>query len=194
MSLSSYHKKYADQNDEEIQKRVKAKARELADIFRTVSLKTDSDPVRLAILGCGDKRFIPHHERIFGQTLKREVEATIFDITVDHLRGEPNVFRHDCTLPLPNPPYDITYGHVLLKFIETEKQFDLLKNSFNALRPGGMAIHVFDRKETETKDSKLPDGSWTVPLERWKEKLTSLGIKYNETPVKYGLALVLLRQ
>ena len=194
MTLTPYHQKYADQPDEELKRRADAKEQELTSIFQEVALSTDSDPVRLAVLGCGDKRFVALHKRIFEQVLKRNVEVTTFDITVDHLAGEPNVFQHDCTLPLPNPPYDITFAHVLLKFIETEKQFDLLKNSFDALKSGGVAIHVFDEGEIKATSPKLPDDLWAVPLEKWKQKLTELGIEYREIPLKYGPALVLLRK
>lgn len=194
MTLSVYHQKYVDQSDEEIQRKADAKEQELVAIFNEVSLNTDSDPVRLAVLGCGDKRFVAHHKRIFENVLKRNVEVITFDITIDHLTGESNVFQHDCTLPLPNPPYDITYAHVLLKFIEAEKQFDLLKNSFDALKPGGIAIHGFDWDEIKATSPKLPDGLWAVPLDQWKQKLTGLGIEYKEIPLKYGPALVLLRK
>ncbi len=194
MTLSTYHQKYVDQSDDEIQRKADAKEQELASIFRAVSLNTDSNPVKLAVLGCGDKRFVVHHKGIFENVLKRTVEVTTFDIFIDHLAGESNVFQHDCTLPLPNPPYDITYAHVLLKFIEDEKQFDLLKNSFDVLKPGGVAIHVFDEEEVKATSPKLPDGLWSVPLEKWKLKLTELGIEYKEIPLKYGPVLVLLRK
>jgi len=194
MTLSTYHQKYVDQSDEELQRKADSKEQELASIFQEVSLNTDSDPVRLAVLGCGDKRFVALHKRIFEQVLKRNIEVTTFDITIDHLAGESNVFQHDCTLPLPNPPYDITYAHVLLKFIETEKQFDLLKNSFDALKSGGVAIHVFDEEEIKATSPKLPHDLWAVPLEKWKQKLTELGIEYMEIPLKYGPALVLLHK
>ena len=194
MTLSTYHQKYSNQPDEELKRRADAKEQELASIFQEVSLNNDSDPVRLAVLGCGDKRFIAHHKKIFENVLKRNVEVTTFDINIDHLAGESNVFQHDCTLPLPNSPYDITYAHVLLKFIEAEKQFDLLNNSFDALKPGGVAIHVFDEEQVKATSPKLPDGLWSVPLEKWKEKLTKLDIEYKEIPLKYGPALVLLRK
>lgn len=194
MTLSTYHQKYVDQSDEEIQRKADAKEQELVMIFKEAPLNTNSDPVRLAVLGCGDKRFIAHHKRIFENVLKRNVEVSTFDISIDHLAGESNVFQHDCTMSLPNPPFNITYAHVLLKFIETEKQFDLLKNSFDALKPGGVAIHVLDEEEIKATDPKLPDNLWAVPLDQWKQKLSELGIEYKEIPVKYGLALVLLRK
>jgi hypothetical protein len=192
MVLSKYYQKYADQTDKEIQKRADAKEEELSAIFQEVSLNTDSNPGKIAVLGCGDKRFIACYKKIFEKILKRNVEIVVFDITIDHLEGELNVFKHDCTLPLQNSPYDITYGHVLLKFIETEKQFDLLKNSYDALKKGGIAIHIFDWEEIKTKNIKLPDGSWSVPLEIWKKQLTRIGIEYKELSLKYGPALILL--
>lgn len=194
MTLSTYHQKHVDQSDAELQRKADAKEQELVSIFQEISLSTDSDPVRLAVLGCGDKRFVAHHKRIFENVLGRNVEATTFDISIDHLAGESNVFQHDCTLSLPNPPYDITYAHVLLKFIESEKQFDLIKNSFDALKPGGVAIHVLNEEEIKATSPKLPDDLWAVPLEKWKQKLTELGIEYKEIPLKYGPALVLLRK
>ncbi|MFH1253009.1 MAG: class I SAM-dependent methyltransferase [Candidatus Uhrbacteria bacterium] len=194
MSMSKYHQKYANQSDEEIKKRADAKEKELIAIFNEVSLNTNSNPISLAVLGCGDKRFIAHHKRIFEQVLKRKVEVTTFDINTDHLVGELNVFQHDCTLPLPNSPYDITYAHVLLKFIETEKQFDLLKNSFDALKPGGIAIHCFDWDELKTEETRLSDGLWSVPLQQWKQKLTEFGIDYKEIVLAFGPALILLKK
>jgi len=194
VSLSIYHQKYADKSNEEIKKRAEAKEQELVTIFSNISLNTNSDPVRVAVLGCGDKRNVAHHTKIFEQILKRNVEVITFDITTEHLKGETNIFQHDCTLPLPKSPYDIMYGHVLLKFIETKKQFDVLKNSFDALKPGGVAIHCFDWDEIKAEGPKLPDGMWAVPLAQHKKRLTELSIEYKEITLKYGSALVLLRK
>lgn len=194
MALSKYHQKYADQSIDEIQRRADAKELELEMIFNEVSLNTKKNPIKVGILGCGDKRFVVQHKRIFENVLKRNVEIITFDITIDHLIGESNIFQHDCTLPLPNSPYDITYGHVLLKFIEPGKQFDLLKNSFEALKPAGLAIHVFDWDEIKSDSIILKDGLWKVPIEELKTKLTKNGIEYKEIDLKYGPALVLLHK
>ena len=83
---------------------------------------------------------------------------------------------------------------MLLKFIETEKQFNLIKNSFDALKPGGIAIHVFDWEEIRVTSQKLPDDLWTVPLEQYKKILSGFKIEYKEIALKYGPALVLLRK
>ncbi|MBP9798461.1 hypothetical protein KBC70_04945 [Candidatus Woesebacteria bacterium] len=191
MTLSPYHKKYASQPDAEVQNRVNEKRQELAAIFAEVQLKTTSEPVRIAVVGCGDKRYVQWHKDIFETLLKRPVEITTFDIVVDHLQGEENVIQHDCTVPFPGRPFDITYAHVLLRFIETEKQWDLILNSFHTLTSGGLAIHLLDTEDYKTEASLLPNGLFTVPLKRWEAKLDELGIEYKEIPVKYGLALVL---
>ena len=191
MTLSPYHKKYASQPDAEVQNRVNEKRQELAAIFAEVQLKTTSEPVRIAVVGCGDKRYVQWHKDIFETLLKRPVEITTFDIVVDHLQGEENVIQHDCTVPFPGRPFDITYTHVLLRFIETEKQWDLILNSFHTLTLGGLAIHLLDTEDYKTEASLLPNGLFTVPLKRWEAKLDELGIEYKEIPVKYGLALVL---
>ncbi len=192
MTLSPYHKKYASQPDAEVQNRVNEKRQELAAIFAEVQLRTTSEPVRIAVVGCGDKRYVQWHKDIFETLLKRPVEITTFDIVIDHLEGEQNVIQHDCTLPLPGDPFDITYAHVLLRFIETEKQWDLIQSSFHALKPGGLAIHLLDTEDYETEAPMLSNGLFSVPLKRWEARLNELGIEYKEIPVKYGLALVLL--
>lgn len=192
-SLSPYHQKYAKQSAEEIQNKVHAKKEELEAIFREVTLDTKDIPVRLAVLGCGDKRFVTQHQKIFEEVLHKKVSVTTFDITIQHLKGEEHIFQHDCTLPLPHGPYAITYGHVLLKFIAPQKQFDVLRNSYEALTPWGIAIHVLDTEEITTTNDTLPDWSWSVPLEKHIQELTALNISYKKIPVKYGVALVLVK-
>ncbi len=194
MQLSDYHKKYISYSDEEIENRVKEKRDELFLIFKQVKLETKSDLVKIAVLGCGDKRFIYYHEKIFQEFITRPLLITTFDITVDHLLGGENVVEHDCTLTLPNAPFDITYAHVLLKFIETEKQWDLIKNSYDSLRSGGFAIHVMDKGDYETEEKLLSNGQFAVPLNRWKRQLDELNIEYKEVNIKYGIAFVIIKK
>jgi hypothetical protein len=191
MMLSNYHQQYAAKSDTDMAQRIEEKKQELIKIFDRVNFKTSSDKVRVAVLGCADKRLVQGHKKIFSDILQKPVELYTFDISVEHLAGEENIIQHDCTQPLPNSPFDITYSHVLLKFIPPEKQFDLLKNSASSLTPGGIAIHIMDKEDYETIDEKLPDGSWAVPLKKLKEKLPEININYLEIPVKYGLALIL---
>jgi len=193
MTLSNYHQKYASYRDEEILNRVKEKREELVLIFKQVKLNTNSEIVHIAVLGCGDKRFIEYHKEIFKEFIVQPIKIDTFDITIKHLDGGENIIKHDCTLPLPNVPFDITYGHILLKFIETEKQWNLIKNSFDALKSGGLAIHVMDKEDYETEEVLLQNGQFSVPLDRWKKQLSEMGINFKEIPIKYGLAFVLLK-
>lgn len=193
MSLSNYHQKYTNYSNEEIENRVKEKRDELLLIFKQMELNTKSDVIKIAVLGCGDKRFIKYHKEIFQEFISQPIEITTFDITIDHLLGSENIIKHDCTLPLPGIPYDITYAHVLLKFVETEKQWNLIKNSYDSLKSGGFAIHVMDKEDYETKEILLPNGQFSVPINRWKEQLDKKGIKYREIPIKYGLAFIILK-
>ncbi|MFA5854181.1 MAG: hypothetical protein WC866_03775 [Patescibacteria group bacterium] len=203
MALSAYHQKYASKPDEEIARRAKAKEEELRRIFDTAPLRSSVTPIRVAIMGCGEKRFIQHHRDIFQTLLARPVEITTFDLVTEHLAGETRVFQHDVTQPLPDAPYDVTYAHVLLKFIPTDKQLDVLLNSYTALREGGVAIHVFDTEELSATSTTLPDELYAVPLERWKKELDERGIKHAEVaweiegvlpmPLE-GSALMLLKE
>lgn len=194
MPLSSYHQKYIGQSDIEIQKRIVEKKKELVEIFSRTELKTKTSPVKIVVLGCGDKRFISGHKEIFENILERPVDITTFDITIDHLLDEEKVFQHDCTLPLPHGPFDITYAHVLLRFIETERQWNLIKNSFDSLNTDGLAIHILDTEDYETKTPQLSNGLFSVPLDRYIAQLDTLGIKHQEIPITYGLALVITKK
>ncbi|MBP7805081.1 MAG: class I SAM-dependent methyltransferase [Candidatus Pacebacteria bacterium] len=194
MALSPYHQKYTHQSDAEIENRANEKKLELSEIFAQVKLETTSDPVRIAVVGCGDKRFIQYHKEIFESFLQRAVEITTFDIVIEHLDGEENVIQHDCTLPFPGGPFDVAYAHVLLRFIETKKQWDLIKNSVDALKMGGLAIHLLDTEDYETETPMLSNGLFSVPLKKWEAKLDELGIEYRKIPVKYGLAFVVLKR
>lgn len=193
MALSLYHQNYAQQSDAEIENKVNEKREELAVVFKQVQLKTSSEIVRVAVIGCGDRRLVKKHKVIFESFTKKPVEMITFDVSTKHLGGEKNVIQHDCALPLPNGPFDLTYSHVLLRFIDTEKQWDVLKNSYDALKPGGLAIHLLDREDYETIKSKHANGLFAVPLDKWKAKFDELGVRYKEVPVKYGLALAILK-
>ncbi len=178
MTLSPYHQKYASRSDEEMRRRADVKQEELRKILEQVSFTPESDPVRVAVMGCGEVRLVAHHKRMLEELLGRAVELTTFDISIEHLEGLENIVQHDVTELLPNGPYDVTYAHVLLKFIGTEKQWNVVKNSYDALRDGGIAIHVFDREEIDTREEILSDGMNAVPLERWKRQLDDEGIRY----------------
>lgn len=178
MELSSYHQQYTDRSDQEIQKRADVKREELFQIFDKLSFATHVDPVRVAVLGCGDKRFVAHHQRIFEDLLHKNISMTTFDISTEHLDGLENIVSHDVTQTLPNVPYDIVYAHVFLKFIEKEKQWDVLKNAYDALATSGCAIFIFDPLELNSAETTLSDGLFAVPLDELEKQLTENGIDF----------------
>ncbi len=180
MSLSVYHWKYAERSNAELERRAAVKEEELKKIFNATNFRPTSDSIRVAVLGCADARFVPAHKKIFENLLARKIEMTTFDITAEHLKNEEGIIEHDLTIPLPNPPYDITFGHVVLKFIETEKQWDVILNSYDALAENGIAIHVFDAEDVTTTSVRQADGYFSVPLARWEKQLTERGIKFQE--------------
>lgn len=193
MELSAYHSKYASLPNEEVQKRIQEKRAELDAIFAVVRPEVSSTESNVAVLGCGDRRFVSAHRAMFSEFLRTPVVLTTFDITVNHLLGEEGVVQHDCTLQLPGGPYVVTYGHVLLKFIQTEKQWEVIRNSVNALQSGGVAIHVLDSEEVASTSPLLPNGQFAVPLSRWETELDMLGCQHWIIAVQYGVALVVQR-
>lgn len=178
MTLSKYHANYASRTDEELQQRADAKEMEIKKIFAEVGFTPKHSPVRIAVTGCADKRFVELHRQLFERILGIPAALTTFDITIDHLVGAEGVVQHDITEPFPGGPFDLTFGHVVLKFIETEKQWEALKCAYESLAPGGMAIEVLDREDVTTTMPKQRDDHYSVPLERWKQALEKEKIKF----------------
>ena len=183
--LDEYHQKYANRSDEEMSDRIAEKEKELILIRDAVSPKFSSGILNIAVMGCGEKRFIVGHREIFSKVFEKPVNITTFDITINHLAGEENIIQHDCTQPLPGGPYDITFAHVLLRFIPKDKQWGLVKNSFNALKDGGIAIHVLDPEDYETTE--------LVDLPAIEENLKKEGISSATVKLPIGQALVLIK-
>ena len=182
--LDEYHQKYANRSDKELKDRIAEKEKELILIRDAVNPKFKSETLNIAIIGCGEKRFVAGHRDIFARVFDKPVNITTLDITIDHLVGEENIVQHDCTLPLPKGPYDITFAHVLLRYIPKEKQWDLVKNSFNSLKDGGMAIHVLDPEDDETTE--------LVDLPAIEDNLKNESISSKKVKLPIGQALVLL--
>lgn len=180
MALSAYHQNYLSRSDEELSRRADVKEMELVKIFAASPFSLISDLVRVAVLGCADHRMVSAHKRIFEKLLNKKVELTTFDVTTEHLAGEEGVLRHDLMIPFPGTPYDIAFGHVVLKFIETEKQWNVIKNSYDAIASGGMVIHVFDMEQIEATTERISQGCYALPLERWKKLLDDAGITYQD--------------
>lgn len=187
MALSNYHQKFLKRSDEESQRRSFVKELELQKILSETGYQPGFDVLRVAVLGCGDKRFAKHHKAIFEKLFKKPVEMITFDITIEHLEGEADIIQHDITTPIPNGPFDITFGHVVLKFIPTEKQLSVIQNAYNALRAPGLGIFVFDLEDVTTQTPLQADGYFSMPIETYKQELSKRGIKFKD--LRWDIAL-----
>lgn len=193
-ALSEYHQKYAALPDEEIAKRVAYKMEDLKAVMKATATIIGHAPLLIAVLGCPDPRYRPLQQQMLEKTLGKSVKLTTYDITVDHLQGVPGAVQHDVTEPLPGGPYDFILAHVLLRFIEEDRQWYVIFNSYDALKPGGVAIHVLDEEDYTTGGAIIPDGYHPVPLEKWKDKMRDLGMDYVEVPIEHGVALAIMRK
>lgn len=142
-------------------------------------------------MGCGDKRFIQGHRQIFQDVFARPTKVVTLDISVEHLEGERDVIQHDISKPLPRGPYDITYAHVVLKFVPKISHGDVIENSYSALTDGGIAIHVLDKEDYMDPDKVRASGYHPVDLAEIKDKLKESQMRFIEVSVKYGIALIL---
>lgn len=183
--LSEYHEKYRTKPDEELARRIEEKEKELILIKAATHPVFGSSPITIAVMGCGDKRFVQGHREIFAGVFDKPVAINTFDITIDHLAGEDNVFQHNCTEPLPYGPYDIAFAHVLLRFIPKDSQWKLVQNSYCSLKPGGMAIHVLDPEDYESTEM--------VDLPMLEKQLAGEGIRTQKVSLSIGMALILLK-
>ncbi len=188
MELNKYYINYGNLPDDDIARRIFEKENELFSIFEKAKPEIGNE-AKIAILGCADKRLVKGHKIIFEKTLQKPVMIYTFDIDVKHLEGEENIIQHDCTTELSNPPYDIVYSQVLLKFIETSKQWDVIYNSYKALAEGGLAIHILNKGDYDP-NSDL-GGYYHVSLDDILKRLDEEKIKHIEIPLKYGMAIVL---
>ncbi|HJV33307.1 MAG TPA: hypothetical protein VJ694_04740 [Patescibacteria group bacterium] len=168
--LSAYHEKYARRSDEDIALRAKVKEAGLTEVLAKSGYRAAASPVRVAVLGCAERRFVRHHRDIFARLLGAPVELTTFDITTEHLEGEEGVVRHDIAEPLPGGPFDVAYGDVVLKFLPEGDRLPSLVRAYEALRAPGIVIHILDDEDA-------------LPAEAWKAALEARGIACGIVPI-----------
>ncbi|MCA9309172.1 hypothetical protein KC973_02250 [Candidatus Saccharibacteria bacterium] len=181
MQLDQYHQQYADKSDDELAKRLAEKKDELERVVAAVGTQLSGD-IHVAVMGCGDARFVDGHQTIFSEVFGAPATIFTFDITIDHLAGKEGVTQHDCTEPLPGGPYQISYAHVLLRFIPEEQQYAVVQNSIDCLADNGLAIHVLDPDDYEEGGK--------VAYESILKQLGEADIDYTEVSLNIGKALV----
>jgi hypothetical protein len=191
--ISDYHKKYQEQSDDRIDHKIDAKKQELIAIKEAgLAPRLDNGVIDVCVLGCGDRRFVDGHRRIFSEVYSCETNIVTLDIAIEHLREAANVIQHDITNRLPNGPYDVTYGHVVLKFIPSDKQWDVVENSVSALKPGGIAIHILDEADYSDPAKTSEGGYSPVDLGLITKRLEAEQFTYKLVPIEYGKALVIV--
>jgi hypothetical protein len=186
MNLGQYRERRSSLSDSEIEKHLRIKEDELESVVRASGIRFRQPMIRVAVLGCADRRSIAGHRDIFRRVLGGPVDLVTFDITVEHLASGEGVVQHDCTVPLPDAPYDLAYGHILLKFMPPDKQWQVLLRSYEALRSGGVALHFMHESGHSQPSDMLPDGFYQVPLREFEEALTAEGVEFHELSLKVG--------
>lgn len=177
MVLSEYHLKYVNMPMANVLHGLKAKKFQLVQAIKKANWQPGSEAVRVAVLGCADRRFVAGHKEMFGKLFSKNVEVTTFDIEAEHLAGEENVIQHDCTKPLPHGPFDFIFSHIILKFMPEHQQWQVLQNSFNALKAGGLAAHFFDVGGETLPTNMLEKGFFKIPLAEFKQKFKHMRVK-----------------
>ncbi len=187
--LSEYHQRYVKMSDAEAISKVQVKETGLRQIFASVGYQVPTAPeLRVMVLGCADIRFVDQHRRIFSSILGKPVQLTTADVVVEHLAGAAGVIQHDATLPLPDVPYDVIYGDVLIRFVEPSKQLSVLKNSYDALGAGGIAIHVFAQEDYDPPPGhQAVPGTYKVDVNSLQLELNKAGIPYLEVPLHFDV-------
>ncbi|MEK7145845.1 MAG: hypothetical protein AAB802_01535 [Patescibacteria group bacterium] len=142
-TLAAHYAEYAGQTDEWVYNMEKTKRSIVEQVLRTTNFEAAGDPVKVVVLGVSDKRYIPIHQRVFNDALKRAINMKTLDIDTEHLGGESLAeVTHDITQPFPDPPYAIVFSHELMKFLSPEEQLATLRQSYEALEEKGLAMHV----------------------------------------------------
>jgi hypothetical protein len=183
--LSDYHQKYAGMFDAEIVHRAQVKDQQIRQVFVTIGMPQFAAPtVRIAVLGCADKRFIELHRRLFESLLGKPVAVTTIDITVEHLVGAAGgIVQHDATLPLPLGPYDLIYADVLVRFVPSDKQYAILQNAYDALDSNGIALMVFAHEDYDPPPAYQPlAGTHRVDMNALQLELAKRKIQFMEVP------------
>lgn len=141
--LKNHYKEYASQPDEWVENMEATKRSIVEQVLEIMKFETNTDPIKIAVLGASDKRYISIHQRVFENAVQREIQMSTLDIDTNHLGGtSDDVVLHDVTKPFPDAPYAIIFSHELMKFLTPEEQLHSIENSYQALAQNGLAMHI----------------------------------------------------
>ncbi len=164
---SSYHAHMLTANKTDIKAVFDQKLFELNKVKNNLNFPKNKKSIAVAVLGCADQRYVDSYDSLFQKLLGREVETTIYDVTIDHLPSDTKVVQYDCTKVLPNK-YDLIFSHILINFLKPSQQRSLIDSARISLNNNGVAIHIY------AKDSDC-DG---FNLEKYVYHLSKEVLKY----------------
>ncbi len=166
-TLAAHYAEYASQPDEWVNNMEKTKRSIVEQVLRAANFKVGGEPVKVAVLGASDKRYIPIHQRVFHDAVKHAIDMKTFDVDTNHLGGESTTeVKHDVTQPFPDAPYAIVFSHELMKFLTPEEQLATIKNSYQALDENGLAMHILHE----------PSIKGTSELREWQYRVSPDGL------------------
>lgn len=141
--LLRHYAEYAGQPDSWVSNMAVTKESIVGHVLAAARFMLPTSPVRVAVLGASDPRYITLHKQIFEKLTGKNVQMNTLDIDTEHLKGGEGALLHDVTVtPFPGSPYSIVFSHELMKFLTAEEQIKTLCNSYTALDSGGIAMHI----------------------------------------------------
>lgn len=168
--LEAHYAEYGNQPDSWVANMEKTKKSIIERVLTEASFHPATDEIEIAVLGASDKRYLAIHEHIFRELLGKNVSVVTLDCDTKHLGAPPNTIQCDVTQPLPGGPYDIVMSHALMKFLTPPEQFAVIKNSYEALKSSGVAMHIMHPPELEGT-TELRDWQYRVNLDDIINKL-----------------------
>ncbi|MFZ2886464.1 MAG: class I SAM-dependent methyltransferase [Minisyncoccia bacterium] len=159
--LQKHYADYATRSDDRVRDRERAKRSIVTHVLKNVPVTVKTRPIKVVVLGASDKRYIPVHAQIFTDILGENTVVSTLDVDAEHLGSGADVVQHDVTKPFPHTPYGVVFSHELMKFLTNEEQLQVLENSYDALEPGGVAMHIMHEASIKGTDK----------LESWQTKV-----------------------
>lgn len=183
-TLTAHYSEYASQSDEWVNNMEKTKRSIVEYILRWANFQPSREPMKVVVLGASDKRYIPIHERVFGAATGKAIELKTFDVDTAHLGGESAVVvHHNVTQQFPGGPYDIIFSHELMKFLTPDEQLATIANTYAALAPGGVAMHIIHEPSIKGTP-ELRSWQFRVDPDGLVEKLGAQGISTSKVVIE----------
>ncbi|MAG02894.1 hypothetical protein CMI42_06155 [Candidatus Pacearchaeota archaeon] len=174
--LEKHYLEYSTRSNDRIKDRERAKKSIVRQVLSKMNFKIRNENIKIVVLGASDERYISVHRRIFEEILRCSIDIVTLDIDTKHLGGESKtVISHDVTKPFPNVFYDIVFSHELMKFLSPNERLAVIRNSYEAIGDGGIAMHVLHEPSIKGTSELRPWQNRVDPNDLIK-KLKDIGI------------------